>query len=167
VEEGFRYAPKTEENAAKRFRAECHPPADFGKGFVAGAFGVQPFVRPLTITNDDWLGGPGNGNNGTLWSTGAPYRLRPVTISEVNWNDAAEDLLQQIVAQTPRPVREAAEAQLLETAERLAEQDGKNRVGVETVIAAWVANTPETIRPDLPRQMERFGLDPSEYEHLL
>ena len=93
-------------------------------------------------------------------------RLRG-TIAEMNWNDAAEDLLQQIVAQTPRPVREAAEAQLLETAERLAEEDGKNRVGVETVVAAWVANTPETIRPDLPRQMERFGLDPSEYEHLL
>jgi hypothetical protein len=93
-------------------------------------------------------------------------RLRG-TIAEMNWNDAAEDLLQQIVAQTPRPVREAAEAQLLETAERLAEEDGKNRVGVETVVAAWVASTPETIRPDLPRQMERFGLDPSDYEHLL
>jgi hypothetical protein len=35
------------------------------------------------------------------------------------------------------------------------------------VIAAWIASTPETIRPDLPRQMERFGLDPSEYRHLL
>ena len=93
-------------------------------------------------------------------------RLRG-TIAEMNWNDAAEDLLQQIVAQTPRPVREAAEAQLLETAERLAEEDGKNRVGVETVVAAWVASTPETIRPDLPRQMERFGLDPAEYAHLL
>ena len=93
-------------------------------------------------------------------------RLRG-TIAEMNWNDAAEDLLQQIVAQTPRPVREAAEAQLLETAERLAEEDGKNRVGEETVVAAWVASTPETIRPDLPRQMERFGLDPAEYAHLL
>ena len=67
-------------------------------------------------------------------------RLRG-TISEMNWNDAAEDLVQQIVAQTPRPVREAAEAQLLETAERLAEEDGKNRVGVETVVAAWVAGS--------------------------
>ena len=85
----------------------------------------------------------------------------------MNWNDAAEDLLQQVLAQTPRPVREAAEAQLRETAERLAEEDGKNRVGVETVITAWIANTPETIRPDLPRQMERFGLDPAEYAHLL
>jgi len=85
----------------------------------------------------------------------------------MNWNDAAEDLLQQVLAQTPRPVREAAEAQLREEAERLAQEDGKNRVGVETVIAAWVVNTPEAIRPDLPRQMERFGLDPAEYEHLL
>ena len=85
----------------------------------------------------------------------------------MNWNDAAEDLMQQILAQTPRPVREAAEAQLHEAAENLAEEDGKSRVGVETVIAAWVANTPEAIRPDLPRQMERFGLDPAEYEHLL
>jgi hypothetical protein len=40
-------------------------------------------------------------------------------------------------------------------------------VGVETVIAAWVAGVPEAIRPDLPRQMERFGLDPAEYAHLL
>ena len=85
----------------------------------------------------------------------------------MNWNDAAEDLLQQILAQTPRPVREQAEAQLREIAEGLAEDDGKSRVGVETVIAAWVAHTPEAVRPDLPRQMERFGLDPGEYAHLL
>jgi hypothetical protein len=85
----------------------------------------------------------------------------------MNWNDAAEDLLQQILAQTPRPVRESAEAQIRERAEGLAEEDGKSRVGVETVIAAWVAGTPESVRPDLPRQMERFGLDPAEYAHLL
>ncbi len=85
----------------------------------------------------------------------------------MNWNDAAEDMVQSVLAQTPRPVREAAEARLREAAERLAEEDGKNRVGVETVIAAWVAGTPEAIRPDLPRQMERLGLDPSEYRHLL
>jgi hypothetical protein len=85
----------------------------------------------------------------------------------MNWNDAAEDLLQQILAQTPRPVRDAAAAQLRGDAERLAEEDGKNRVGVETVIAAWIAGTPEAVRSDLPRQMERFGLDPAEYRHLL
>ncbi len=85
----------------------------------------------------------------------------------MNWNDAAEDLLANVLAQTPRPLRETTETQLRQTAEQLAEDDGKNRVGVETVIAAWVSITPETIRPDLPRQMERFGLDPSEYAHLL
>ena len=85
----------------------------------------------------------------------------------MNWNDAAEDLLQQILAQTPRPVREAGEAQLRERAESIAEDDGMSRVGVETLIAAWVANTPEAVRSDLPRQMERFGLDPAEYAHLL
>jgi hypothetical protein len=40
-------------------------------------------------------------------------------------------------------------------------------VGVETVIVAWVRNTPEALRPDLPRLMDRFGLDPGEYGHLL
>ncbi len=85
----------------------------------------------------------------------------------MNWNDAAEDLLQQILAQTPRPVRDEAEARLRSGAEQLAEDESKNRVGVETVIAAWVAGTPEAIRADLPRQMERFGLDPDEYAHLL
>jgi hypothetical protein len=85
----------------------------------------------------------------------------------MNWNDAAEDLLNNILAQTPRPVREQAEAELRGAAEQMAEDEGKNRVGVETVIAAWIASTPEAIRPDLPRQMERFGLDPAEYGHLL
>jgi hypothetical protein len=85
----------------------------------------------------------------------------------VNWNDAAEDFLNQVLAQTPRPVREATESQLRGAAEAKADADGKNRVGVETVIAAWVESTPETLRPDLPRQMERFGLDPDEYRSLL
>ncbi|HEY1336933.1 MAG TPA: hypothetical protein VGF59_05455 [Bryobacteraceae bacterium] len=85
----------------------------------------------------------------------------------MNWNDAAEDFLNAVLAQTPRPVREDTEAQLRGIAETMAEDEGKNRVGVETVIAAWVRNTPETLRADLPRQMERFGLDPAEYAHLL
>ena len=34
------------------------------------AFGFQPFVRPLAITDDDWLGGAGNWNS-TNWSTGS------------------------------------------------------------------------------------------------
>jgi hypothetical protein len=88
-------------------------------------------------------------------------------IEPMNWNDAAEDLLNQVLAQTPRPVRDATAAQLRGAAEAIAEDDGKNRVGVETVIVAWVKSTPETLRADLPRQMERFGLDPDEYRHLL
>jgi Protein of unknown function (DUF2621) len=85
----------------------------------------------------------------------------------MNWNDAAEDLLNRIVSETPRPVREAAETEMRQRSEALAEEDGRNRVGVETVIAAWVLATPEALREDLPRQMERFGLDPEEYKHLL
>ena len=85
----------------------------------------------------------------------------------MNWSDAAEDFLNQVLAQTPRPVRESTEAQLRGLAESMAEEGGLNRVGVETVIAAWVRGTPETVRADLPRQMERFGLDPDEYRHLL
>jgi hypothetical protein len=85
----------------------------------------------------------------------------------MNWNDAAEDFLNLVLAQTPRPVREAARADLRAGAEAMAEEDGKNRVGVEAVIAAWVRQTPEALRPDLPRQMERFGLDPEEYRRLL
>ena len=85
----------------------------------------------------------------------------------MNWNDAAEDFLNLVLAQTPRPIREDTESRLRSVSEALAEEDGKNRVGVETVIAAWVRETPEALRPDLPRQMERFGLDPDEYSHLL
>jgi hypothetical protein len=85
----------------------------------------------------------------------------------MNWNDAAEDFLHAVLAETPRPVREATESQLRGLAEAMAEEDGRNRVGVETVIAAWVRSTPETLRTDLPRMMEKFGLDPEEYGHLL
>jgi hypothetical protein len=88
-------------------------------------------------------------------------------MGRMNWNDAAEDFLNQVLAQTPRPVRDATEAELRGLSEAMAEEDGKNRVGVETVIAAWVRSTPESLRADLPRQMERFGLDADEYKHLL
>jgi hypothetical protein len=88
-------------------------------------------------------------------------------VSTMNWNDAAEDFLNQVLAQTPRPVRDDTERQIRGTAEAMADEDGKQRVGVETVIAAWVRLTPESLKPDLPRQMERFGLDPEEYRHLL
>jgi len=84
----------------------------------------------------------------------------------VNWNDAAEDFLNQVLSQTPRPLRESTEADLRGLAEALSEEEGKQRVGVETVIAAWIRNTPEALRPDLPRQMERFGLDPADYQGL-
>lgn len=85
----------------------------------------------------------------------------------MNWNDAAEDLLAQILSRTPRPDRERMEESLRETAELSADEDGRSRVGVETVIAAWVRVTPEPIRPDLPRQMEALGLDPDDYASLL
>ena len=85
----------------------------------------------------------------------------------MNWNDAAEDLLNQILGQTPYPLREQTESQLRGVAEALAEDEGKNRVGVETVVAAWVRNTPVALRPDLPRLMDKFGLDPDDYRHLM
>ena len=85
----------------------------------------------------------------------------------MNWNDAAEDFLNQVLRETPYPVREQTEANLRGVSEAMAEGEGKNRVGVETVIAAWVRSTPEALRTDLPRQMEKFGLDPGEYTHLL
>ena len=85
----------------------------------------------------------------------------------MNWNDAAEDLLHQVLGQTPYPVRDATAAQLRGVAEAMADDEGKQRVGVETVILAWVRCTPEALRPDLPRLMDKFGLDPSDYRHLL
>ena len=85
----------------------------------------------------------------------------------MNWNDASEDLLNSILSRTPRPVRDSTEQDLRAAAERLAEDEGKNRVGVETVIAAWIQTTPETLRAGLPQQMESMGLDPAEYAHLL
>ena len=88
-------------------------------------------------------------------------------VAPMNWNDAAEDLLNQVLGQTPYPVREETETRLRGMAEGIAEDEGKQRVGVETVILAWVRGTPEALKPDLPRLMDKFGLDPDEYRHLL
>lgn len=85
----------------------------------------------------------------------------------MNWNDAAEDLLQNVLIRTPRPIRDQTEATMRGLAESIAQDEGINRVGVQSVIAAWIRNTPETVRADLPRQMEQLGLDPSDYESLL
>ena len=85
----------------------------------------------------------------------------------MNWNDATEDLLQQILSRTPRPVRDQTEAELRQTAGQIAEEDGMNRVGVRTLVAAWIRNTPPAVRPDMARQLEQVGLDAGEYESLL
>ena len=85
----------------------------------------------------------------------------------MNWNDAAEDLLAQILQRTPRPLRESAGAQIREAAEAHATEDGLNRVGVRSVIAGYIAVTPEALRPELPQQFEAMGLDAGDYGDLL
>jgi hypothetical protein len=85
----------------------------------------------------------------------------------MNWNDATEDLLAQILSRTPRPVRDQAEAELRQTAEQIAEGEGLSRVGVNTLVAAWIRTTPATVRADLRRQIEQVGLDPDDYSELL
>jgi len=64
-------------------------------------------------------------------------------------------------------MREASEANLRQVAEIRAEDEGLNRVGVQTVIAAYIAITPEALRPELPHRLDSLGLDASDYEHLL
>ena len=81
----------------------------------------------------------------------------------MDWNEAAEDLLHQILMTTPLPVREQITGQIRQIAEGISESEGKQRVGVNTVVAAWIESTPEALRSELPRQMERLGLDPEEY----
>ena len=85
----------------------------------------------------------------------------------MDWNEAAEDLLHQILMTTPLPVREQIQARIRQMAEGLAEGEGKSRVGTQTLVEAWIQATPEALRTELPRQMERLGLDPSEFEGLL
>lgn len=81
----------------------------------------------------------------------------------MDWNEAAEDLLHQILMTTPLPVREQISGRIRQIAETLAENEGKSRIGTNTVALAWVEATPEALRSELPRQMERLGLDASEF----
>lgn len=85
----------------------------------------------------------------------------------MHWNDAAEDLLHQILQRTPRPERERAEVRLREAAQAYAEENGLNRIGPQPIIAAYIRLTPEALRSDLPHQLEALGLDQSDYQHLL
>lgn len=85
----------------------------------------------------------------------------------MDWNEAAEDLLHQILMTTPLPVRQQIEGQVREIAESIADGEGKARINTTTVVEAWIKATPEALRGELPRQMERLGLDPDEYSALL
>ncbi|MCC6292660.1 MAG: hypothetical protein IT164_08445 [Bryobacterales bacterium] len=85
----------------------------------------------------------------------------------MDWNDASEDLLRQILLSTPLPVRQQMERGFREEAEALAETAGLARVNTNIVVEAWVRVTPEALRGELPRQMERMGLDPYEFQHLM
>lgn len=85
----------------------------------------------------------------------------------MDWNEAAEDLLHQILMTTPLPVRQQIEAQVRQIAESLAENEGRSRINTNTVVEAWIGSTPAALRSELPRQMERLGLDPDEYSALL
>jgi len=84
----------------------------------------------------------------------------------MDWNDASEDLLQQILLSTPLPVRQQMEGNFRSQAEAIAEAEGRSRVNTNTVVEAWIKVTPEALRGELPRQMERMGLDPYEFQHL-
>lgn len=84
----------------------------------------------------------------------------------MDWNDASEDLLQQILLSTPLPVRQQMEGDFHSQAEAIAEAEGRSRVNTNTVVEAWIKVTPEALRGELPRQMERMGLDPYEFQHL-
>ncbi len=85
----------------------------------------------------------------------------------MDWNDASEDLLQQILLSTPLPVRQQIAGSFRAEAEALAESEGRSRVNTNTVIEAWIKVTPEALRTEIARQMERMGLDPYEFQHLL
>jgi hypothetical protein len=85
----------------------------------------------------------------------------------MDWNDAAEDLLHQILMTTPLPVRQQIESQVRQLAESIADNEGRARINTNTVVEAWIGSTSEALRGELPRQMERLGLDPDEYASLL
>ncbi len=81
----------------------------------------------------------------------------------MDWNEAAEDLLHQILMTTPLPVREQITSQIRQIAESIADSEGKQRIGVNTVVEAWIQATPAALRGELGRQMEKLGLDPDEF----
>ena len=85
----------------------------------------------------------------------------------MDWNEAAEQLLDQILMTTPLPVRQQIEAQVRQKAEGEAESQGRSRVSTNQLVEAWILSTPDALRSELPRQMERLGLDPGEFSHLL
>jgi hypothetical protein len=85
----------------------------------------------------------------------------------MDWNEAAEQLLDQILMTTPLPVRQQIEAQVRQNAETAAERDGRSRISTNQLVEGWISSTPAALRGELPRQMERLGLDPEEFSHLL
>jgi hypothetical protein len=85
----------------------------------------------------------------------------------MDWNDAAEQLLDQILMTTPLPIREQIESHVRELAEMAADIEGRSRVNTNQVVVGWIQATPEALRGELPKQMERLGLDPEEFTGFL
>ena len=58
-------------DAENLFRSAAPAGSPPATGLALYGLAYQSSARPLTISSDSWLGGPGNWNNGVQWSTGA------------------------------------------------------------------------------------------------
>jgi hypothetical protein len=86
----------------------------------------------------------------------------------MNWNnDAAGRSVESGAGANAVPVRGGHRNAIAARPACIAEADGKNRVGGGDGDSGVGAQHAEALRPDLPRLMEKFGLDSGEYRHLL
>src|SRR5690348_685635 len=80
-------------------------------------------LRPYWRRTDSMVRPASYGRSDSIYggTSGTDLILQTDILKWMNWNDAAEDFLNQVLAETPRPVRESTEVQLRGTAEALAE----------------------------------------------
>lgn len=82
----------------------------------------------------------------------------------MNWTDEAREIIQDMLQELPLPVREGVEQAANYRAENLAENESKNRVGLELAVRAFIESTPRELRERLKHTLSYKGIDPEDYD---
>lgn len=85
------------------------------------------------------------------------------TLDQMEWSEAAENLLTTLARMVPETVRELASASAREEAAAIAQDRGAEEIEADDVMRGWIRTTPPEQRNGLVAVIEDLGLEPERY----